>query len=108
MAEANMAYQARDFEALRILFETEQARPGNFTGDEIGARLIRAIRQVSQVRARIAEIDAAIRGVRTTDAWRLLSRVESEGEQVLDQLEHDLHEQVRVLERRLSRLRSSS
>ncbi len=55
MAEANRAYQAGDFDALRRILDGYQ--DGKTTaGEEIGAELIRIIRQISQARDRVSRI----------------------------------------------------
>jgi len=56
MAEANTAYQRGDAEALRRILEEYESSPESARGAGIGADLVRVLRQLKQVRDRIAAI----------------------------------------------------
>ena len=64
MAALNAAYAAGDADAIQHILDGESSRPEAITGDDIGARLMRAIRRNAQVRGRFAEL------VELTDALR--------------------------------------
>ena len=53
MADVNIAYQTNDADRLQELWERWQHSPDNVSGAGVGADLIRLIRQIAQVRARI-------------------------------------------------------
>ena len=64
MAALNAAYAAGDADAIQHILDDEASRPEAITGDDIGARLMRAIRRNAQVRGRfteLVELTAALR-----------------------------------------------
>jgi hypothetical protein len=64
MAALNAAYDAGDTDAIQRILDGELSRPEAIIGDDIGARLMRAIRRNAQVRGRFAEL------LELTDALR--------------------------------------
>ncbi len=64
MAALNADYADGDVDAMRRIIDGEDARPEAIVGDDIGARLMRAIRRIAQVRGRFTEL------VELTDALR--------------------------------------
>jgi DNA repair exonuclease SbcCD ATPase subunit len=71
MAQANQAYMAGNQAALTRVFEAYECSPENVRGDGAGADLVRTIRRISQVKARLEEIDAEMKSLRASDAKRL-------------------------------------
>ena len=53
MAQLNQAYSSGDQERLNKLVEDFRNSPDLIKGDSIGDELVRAIRQISQVKARL-------------------------------------------------------
>jgi hypothetical protein len=56
MAALNAAYATGDAGAIQRILDGEAWRPEAIIGDDIGARLMRAIRRIAQVRGRFAEL----------------------------------------------------
>jgi len=71
MAQANQAYMLGDQAALTRVFEAYECSPESVHGDGAGAHLVRTIRRVSQVKARLQEIDAELKALLASDAKRL-------------------------------------
>lgn len=82
MAEANHAYQIGDAEGLRrILREYE---PGAVRGTGVAADLVRVLRQLKQVRDRLAQIEREILSLTHSDIATLKAKVEGAGRQGRD------------------------
>lgn len=60
MAEANAAYEVGDAERLRALLDDWRTRPEAVSGDGVGVKLVRGIRAIAAVEARLAELAAEI------------------------------------------------
>lgn len=87
MARANEAYERGDEPALtRILTEYESS-PEAIQGEGPGAELIRVIRRISQVRGRLAEIEAESQALLGSDLHQLRARVEEAGQHGRDALQ---------------------
>jgi hypothetical protein len=65
MASLNAAYDAGDADAIQRILDSESARPEAITGDDIGARLMRTIRRIAQVRGRLSELVALTNALRS-------------------------------------------
>ena len=57
MAALNAAYERGNAEAIRRILADEAARPEVVKGDGVAARLVRVLRSIAQVRARLAEME---------------------------------------------------
>ncbi|MGA2511509.1 MAG: J domain-containing protein [Candidatus Acidiferrales bacterium] len=104
MAEANRAYEQGDESRLaKILTEYEHS-PEAVAGEGPGAELVRVIRRVSQVRSRLAEIEAELQGLLRSDLYQLKSRVdeaEKGGRDVLKEMIGKVDEQIALARQRL-------
>ena len=67
MKEVNAAYAAGDDDALRRILADLQISPDAVQGSDIGAALVRVLRQLRQIRNRIAAIDLEIANLSKTD-----------------------------------------
>ncbi len=76
MAEANLAYERGDQAKLERILAAYESSPESVAGEGPGAELIRAIRKVSQIRTRIAEIEVELHELWSSDLYQLKSRVE--------------------------------
>lgn len=56
MAALNAAYERGDAETIRRILADEAVRPEAVEGDGVAARLVRVLRRIHQVRARLAEL----------------------------------------------------
>ena len=59
MASLNEAYEAGDEDLIRQILNEWNSCPEAIAGDGVGAELIRTIRQVAKVQARLQEIGVA-------------------------------------------------
>jgi hypothetical protein len=104
MAEANQAYERGDEQRLaRILTEYEHS-PEEVKGEGPGAELVRVIRRVSQVRSRLAEIEAEMHELLRSDLYQLKTRVdeaEKSGREVLKEMIARVDEQIALAKQRL-------
>lgn len=79
MAKVNEAYKSSDEGELIRLFTEWNARPEQIIGDDIGARLIRAIRMIATVRQRLSKILLVQGEIVESEMYRLMARYESAG-----------------------------
>jgi hypothetical protein len=61
MSQANRAYEEGDETTLRQILDHYESSPETVQGEGIGVELIRIIRRITQVKNRLAEIEAEIR-----------------------------------------------
>lgn len=87
MAEVNAAYQRGDEEALRRILESWETDPENVPESGIGADLVRLIRQIAAVKARIAEIAAEIAALEAGDLAELHRQYREAGAEGRDLLQ---------------------
>ncbi|HKV47965.1 MAG TPA: hypothetical protein VJN69_07730 [Candidatus Acidoferrales bacterium] len=105
MARANEAYERGDEPALAKILNEYESSPEAFQGDGPGAELIRVIRRISQVRGRLAEIEAESQALLRSDLYQLRTRVEEAaqlGRNVLKEMVEKTEEQIAEAKRRLA------
>lgn len=76
MAEANRAYEEGDEVRLRAIFHQWENSPESVPGDECGAKLIRVIRKIAQVKTRLRVIDIEFMKLKESSLFQLKNRVE--------------------------------
>jgi len=104
MAEANKAYETGDESQLNKILNAYEASPETVQGEGPGAELIRVIRRVSQVRGRIAEIEAETEELLRSDLHQLKSRLEEaerHGRDVLKEMVDKVEQQIAQAKYRL-------
>jgi hypothetical protein len=104
MAEANKAYEAGDESQLNKILNAYEASPETVEGEGPGAELIRVIRRISQVRARIAEIEAEAEELLRSDLHQLKARLEEaerHGRDVLKEMVDKVEQQIAQAKQRL-------
>jgi DnaJ-domain-containing protein 1 len=104
MAEANKAYEAGDESQLNKILNAYEASPETVEGEGPGAELIRVIRRISQVRARIAEIEAEAEELLRSDLHQLKTRLEEaerHGRDVLKEMVDKVEQQIAQAKQRL-------
>jgi hypothetical protein len=74
MAALNAAYAACDEAAIRRILDGESARPEAVVGDDTGARLVRVLRKIAQVRARFTELVQLTEALEADPLYRLFSQ----------------------------------
>jgi hypothetical protein len=98
MKEVNAAYAAGDEDALRRILAGLDTSPDAVQGSGIGADLIRVLRQLKQIRDRIAAIEQEIANLSETDLAQLKVKADvaaSEGRDLLEEMEASV--KVRVI-----------
>lgn len=71
MAALNAAYDQGDAQAIQNILAGEDARPEAITGDDVGARLMRTIRKIAQVRRRFTELVSLTESLEADPLYRL-------------------------------------
>lgn len=107
MTRINEAYTRGDLAAIEAIISDEQGRPEVVTGDDVGARLVRVLRQISQVRRRLDELSALEAALRDDPLWRLYEVVvaaRAQGRDRLGDLEADLRSRIASAQARLAAL----
>lgn len=74
MAAINEAYGRGDADAIQRILDGEDARPEAIEGDDIGSRLIRAVRKLAQIRARLTEIGELQAALEADNMWKLFAQ----------------------------------
>jgi hypothetical protein len=86
MKEANRAYQEGDADALRRIIEEYESSPESVKGAGVGADLVRVIRQIKQVRVRLAQIELEIASLTESEIAKLKAKAEEASKQGRDLL----------------------
>jgi hypothetical protein len=109
MAELNQAYSSGDEAKLKKLAEDMRHSPALVAGDSIGDELVRVIRQIAQVNARLNELAKEQAEAEASELFELRKKVEfesSEGRDLLAQMAARTRAHIKKSERRLANLRS--
>ena len=86
MAEANRAYEQGDVDEMRKILEEYESSPETVKGTGVAADLVRVIRQIKQIRSRLAQIELEIASLIDSDIAKLKAKVEAGSAQGLDLL----------------------
>ena len=111
MAKLNDAYSAGDQNQLNELVEEYRDSPDLVAGDSIGDQLIRAIRQISQVKNRLRKIKEEKNLVELSELYTLREKVTAEmleGRNLLKQMAARTRTHIVKAERRLSNLQGAN
>ena len=103
MAEANAAYQRGDAEALRRILEEYESSPESVRGGGIGADLVRVLRQLKQIRDRIAAIILEIANLAEAEIAKLKAKADiaaTEGRDLLAEMAASVQGRVNVAKQR--------
>lgn len=109
MAQLNEAYSAGDQTKLNKLVEDFRNSPDHVKGDSVGDDLVRAIRQVSQVKARLREIKEEMTTAKSSELFILRAKMQAEmaeGRDMIKQMAARTIVQIKKSERRLENLRN--
>ncbi|MBK8305030.1 MAG: hypothetical protein WBC19_07025 [Pyrinomonadaceae bacterium] len=109
MAELNAAYSAGDQTKLNKLVEDFRNSPDLVSGDTVGDELVRAIRQIFQIKVRLGELVNERAEIEGSELYDLRKRVEDEmveGRDLLAQMSNRTRVHIKKSERRLANLRS--
>src|SRR5262249_17990120 len=86
MARANRAYEVGDNEGLRRILEEYESSPDSVRGTGVAADLVRVLRQLKQVRNRLAEIEKEIAALTESEIAVLQVKVKNTAKQGRDLL----------------------
>jgi hypothetical protein len=109
MAQLNEAYSAGDQTRLDKLVEEFRNSPDLVKGDSIGDELVRAIRQIAQVKLRMTELLKEKLAAEESELYVLRERIRRdtvEGRDVLKQMAARASTHIRKSQRRLENLRT--
>ena len=109
MAKLNEAYSAGDQNQLNKLVEDFKNSPDVVRGDSIGDDLVRAIRQIAQIGARLKELREEKLKAELSELFVLREKVHAEMAEGRDMLKHMAERTktfIKKSERRLENLRS--
>lgn len=108
MAQLNEAYSAGDQNKLNKLVDDFRDSPDLIIGDSIGDELVRAIRQIYQVRNRLKELRVERLTAELSELYMLKEKIRSEqleGRNLLDQMAERTRSHILKAKRRLENLR---
>jgi len=97
MAEANGAYEKGDEARLEAILREWETSPESVAGEGPGAELVRVIRKIAQVHARLEAIDAEVARLKDSPLWTLKAKVEDaegEGRDLLTEMVTALDQQL--------------
>jgi hypothetical protein len=109
MAKLNEAYSAGDQNRLNKLVEDFRDSPDLITGDSIGDRFVRAIRQIYQIKNRLKELREEKLIVELSELFILREKVNAEmleGRNLIKQMAERTKTHIKKSERRLANLRN--
>lgn len=111
MSKLNDAYSAGDQNRLNKLVEEYRDSPDLVKGDSIGDELIRAIRQIAQMKSRFGELREEKLTLELSELFILRGKVNAEmieGRNLLRQMAERTKTHIKKAERRLSNLRQAN
>lgn len=109
MSQLNEAYSTGDQALLNKLALDFRDSPDLVSGDSIGDNLVRAIRQIYQVKKRLTEIVVEMNQAKESETYSLRKKAEiekGEGRDMFSQMSNRAKVQIMRSERRLATLRS--
>jgi hypothetical protein len=105
MKAANSAYERGDIDKLRDILENWQARPEAVKGEGIAQELIRVIRKIAQLSARLSAIELAIGCITGSDLYALRTRAIQLGRtpaNIFEEMEAEVRGRITRIEETLS------
>ena len=108
MAKVNCAYESGDLATIKKLIVEFGQDPEAIQGDDIGARMIKTIRRIAQLRRRLSELDKELTEQRQNESYELMTTIletEAMGGDPLSDLVQDLMQQISERKIRLEMLR---
>ncbi len=109
MAKLNDAYSAGDQNRLNKLVEDFRDSPDLISGDSIGDELVRAIRQIYQIKNRFKELRAELLKAELSEVYILRAKFNAEmleGRNMIKQMAERTKTLIKKSERRLENLRN--
>lgn len=97
MSLLNKAYDVGDIEAIKKLINDASVSPDEITGNDVGSKLVKVIRQQAQIENRLVEIDKNISIILKSEEYLLMSRVktqEASGLNPLGSLAEEINQEI--------------
>ena len=97
MALVNLAYERGDQRAIEKLIEEFGEDPEAIVGEDIGSRIVKAIRRIAQLRRRLNEIQHEIEAQQKTEIFQLkltIEKSEEKGDDPLGDLAKQLEQEI--------------
>lgn len=107
MSDINAAYMEGNEDRLRTILREWEDSPDNVSGGDIGARLIRTIRNIARVQRRLSDLHSEIIMLRQSDLYLLLVKIEDaekENRNLLHEMATQLDMQIVEQQERLDKL----
>jgi peptidoglycan hydrolase CwlO-like protein len=97
MAEANLARERRDADALRKILDEYKSSPESVRGDGAAADLQRVLRQIERILRRLAEIEAEVARLTSSEIAMLMAKVQiakSKGRYLIAEMRRDIQRKI--------------
>jgi hypothetical protein len=97
MAQVNVAYKKGDLQTITKLIEEFREDPEAITGEDVGARLIRAFRRIARLRRRLNEAAQELETMKQTEPyqlWKAITDTEQLGGDPLGDLARALMQEI--------------
>lgn len=104
MKSANHAFQNGDLHQLRTIIDSWESSPESVPGEGVAAELIRVIRKIAQVKKRLKRIGEEMEQILLSDLYQLKIKVEdaeSNAVDLLSRMASQVEEQIEEIENRL-------
>jgi hypothetical protein len=111
MAQVNLAYERGDQKAIEKLIEEFGQDPEAIVGEDVGSRIVKAVRRIAQLRRRLGEVQQEIEAHHNTEIFKLRQRVEKAeaiGGDPLGDLAKQLQQKISERQVRLKLLRQQA
>jgi hypothetical protein len=111
MASVNLAYEGGDQATIEKLIEEFGSDPEAIVGEDIGSRIVKAVRRNAQLRRRLAEVQQEIDGLMSTDIFKLRQKIEdaeAAGQKPLEDLARQLRRRISVKHDQVEALRDAA
>jgi hypothetical protein len=108
MAVVNLAYERGDQRAIEKLIEEFGQDPEAIVGEDIGSRIVKAIRRIAQLRRRLGEIQQETEALKKTEIFQLkqnIEKAEAMGDDPVADLVLQLVQELSVRKNRLKAAR---
>jgi hypothetical protein len=108
MARLNVAYECGDQATIEKLIEEFGQDPEAIVGEDIGSRIVKAIRRIAQLHRRLSEVQQEIEALQKTEISRLrqtIERAEAIGDDPLGDLAEQLMKDIAERKIRLNMMR---
>jgi curved DNA-binding protein CbpA len=111
MAEVNRAYEEGNEARLEAILREWESSPEAVEGDSTGARLVRTIRKIAQVKDRLQAIQIEIQNLKETDLFELKSKFEAatiDGRDLFNEMAARIDEKIQMRNSHLHDLRGQN